>query len=90
MRLDSEAGTAKVMRTASLAPSTQDDYCGITAFLCLWLSVFAFVDNVGEPRHEVHAFRMAEESRTWIQRWEEFETWHFPSIYSYCNCFVRS
>jgi len=42
-----------------LPPDPTDDYCGITAFLCLWLSVFAFVDNVGE-------------TRTWIQRWEEF------------------
>ncbi|CAL1171357.1 unnamed protein product [Cladocopium goreaui] len=42
-----------------LPPDPTDDYCGITAFLCLWLSVFAFVDNAGEKR-------------TWIQRWEEF------------------
>ena len=41
-----------------LPPDPTDDYCGITAFLCLWLSVFAFVDNPGEKR-------------TRIQRWEE-------------------
>ena len=41
-----------------LPPDPTDDYCRITAFLCLWLSVFAFVDNPGEKR-------------TRIQRWEE-------------------
>ena len=41
-----------------LPPHPTDDYCGLTAFLCLWLSVFAFVDNPGEVR-------------TRIQKWEE-------------------
>ena len=42
-----------------LPPDPTDDYCGITAFLCLWLPVWAFVDNKGETRSA-------------IQKWEEF------------------
>jgi len=42
-----------------LPPDPTDNYCGLTAFLCLWLPVWAFIDNVGE-------------TRTHIQKWEEF------------------
>eukprot|EP00658_Telonema_sp_P-2_P023677 TRINITY_DN19492_c0_g1_i4.p1 TRINITY_DN19492_c0_g1~~TRINITY_DN19492_c0_g1_i4.p1 ORF type:complete len:253 (-),score=58.29 TRINITY_DN19492_c0_g1_i4:108-866(-) len=42
-----------------LPPDPTDDYCGITAFLALWLPVWAFVDNKGERRSSV-------------QKWEEF------------------
>ena len=42
-----------------LPPDPTDDYCGMTAFVCLWLPVYAFVNNPGEHR-------------TQIQKWEEF------------------
>lgn len=33
-----------------LPPDPTDDYAAMTAFVCLWMSVFAFVDNKGEKR----------------------------------------
>lgn len=42
-----------------LPPDPTDDYCGMTAFLCLWLPVYAFINN-------------SKERRTRVQKWEEF------------------